>query len=117
MSESGKLRFVLAMSLFARARGLLGTHTEWGNGICVLAILPCRSVHTFGMRYPLDIAFCDRHGAVIRSERNVLPGRLLSCRKAAFVLEKPHSSKAPWPKIGDSVPFSLYNQPKGHCGA
>ncbi len=117
MSELGGMRFVLATGLLARARGLLGTRANWGCGMRILVILPCRSVHTFGMRYPLDIAFCNRHGMVLRSERNVLPGRLLSCRKAAFVLERPYSSKEAWPRVSDSVPISLHAHLKGYCDA
>ena len=68
-----------------------GTSPSWGDGNRVLMLVHCRSVHSFGMRYALDIAFVDKAGAVLRSERNVKPGRLLSCRNAAFVLERPHN--------------------------
>lgn len=101
------MSFVLATSIFARARGLLGTSAIWGDAGRVLVLAPCRSVHTFGMRYALDIAFVDRHGTVLRAERNVEPGCLLSCRRATFVLERPHDRAAPWPELGDSVPIQL----------
>ena len=46
-----------------RARGLLGR-----DGIDGVMVLPrCRNVHTFGMRFPIDVAFCDRDGVVIRA--------------------------------------------------
>jgi uncharacterized membrane protein (UPF0127 family) len=47
----------------ARRRGLLGRdHLE---GAIVLR--PCRWVHTMGMRFPLDVAFVDHHGVVVKT--------------------------------------------------
>ena len=40
----------------ARRRGLLGR--DGVDGAFVLR--PCRQVHTFGMRFPIDVAWCDR---------------------------------------------------------
>ena len=47
----------------------------------------CRSVHTFGMRFAIDIAFLDPSGRVLRIERNVPRRRLVRCRGAAAVME------------------------------
>lgn len=53
-------------------------------------LLPgCRSVHTLGMRFPIDVLFLDHRGEVIRSERRVGAGRLLFERRATAVLEVP----------------------------
>lgn len=107
MSNSPQMRFVLAVSIFARARGLLGTNANWGDGSRVLVLAPCKSVHTIGMRYALDIAFVSRQGMVLRSERNMKPGHLLSCRKATFVLERPHDRAAPWPEVKSSISLEI----------
>lgn len=107
MTSLGIMRIVIATSMIARARGLLGTRAEWGDDNRVLALAPCKSVHTIGMRYALDIAFVDRHGFVLRSERNVRPGRLLSCRRAVFVLERPHNPEISWPENGDVIPYEV----------
>ena len=40
---------------------------------CVLLISPCKSIHTFGMRENLDVAFIDREGLVVRSDQGVSP--------------------------------------------
>jgi uncharacterized membrane protein (UPF0127 family) len=48
----------------------------------------CNSVHTFGMRENLDIIFLDANGAVLRTERDVKPMRLLYCRAAKTVIER-----------------------------
>jgi uncharacterized membrane protein (UPF0127 family) len=52
-----------------------------------LLIPYCRSVHTFWMRFPIDVVFLDQGGAAVRIERDVGPRRLLSCGGAFAVLE------------------------------
>jgi uncharacterized membrane protein (UPF0127 family) len=52
-----------------------------------LLIPRCRSIHTFGMCFPLDVTFLDRDGAVLARRRAVPPGRVLVQRRAAAVLE------------------------------
>ena len=54
-----------------------------------LLIPRCRSVHTFGMRFAVDIVFLDRDGAVVARRRHVPPGRVLHEWRAASVLELP----------------------------
>jgi uncharacterized membrane protein (UPF0127 family) len=44
-------------------------------------------VHTFGMRFALDLIWLDRTGAVVRVDRDVAPRRLRGCRRARAVLE------------------------------
>ena len=46
----------IAEGLEARLRGLLGRDGYEG----ALLLRPARSVHTIGMRFPIDVAFCDR---------------------------------------------------------
>ncbi len=52
-----------------------------------LLIPDCRSVHTFGMCFPLDVLFLDEEGAVIRSCPGVKPRRCLFTKGAHSVLE------------------------------
>ena len=54
-----------------------------------LLIPRCSSVHTFGMRFPLDLVFLDERGAPLAIRRNVRPCRLVRHRGAAAVLEIP----------------------------
>ncbi len=54
----------------------------------VMAFPACASVHTFGMRLPLDIAFIDSAGAVLALYKGVPPARIRSCRGATAVLER-----------------------------
>jgi uncharacterized protein len=52
----------LAESWRARGRGLLGRDGIDG----ALLLTPARSVHTIGMRFPIDVAFCDGEMRVVR---------------------------------------------------
>ena len=54
-----------------------------------LLIPRCSSVHTFGMRFALDVYFLDRYGRVISERRSVPPRRVIWQRGAAAVLEIP----------------------------
>ena len=47
----------------------------------------CRSVHTIGMRFALDLLWLDDAGNVVRVDRAVAPRRLRSCRHARSVVE------------------------------
>jgi len=75
----------VATSLGERFLGLLGTASlALGEG---LWITPCPSVHTFFMRYPIDILFLDKDGIVI-SQRTLVPWRFSRWEgKAVGVLE------------------------------
>ncbi len=70
-----------------RMRGLLGRPplgAEEG-----LWIAPCSSVHTFGMTYPLDLAYLGRGGKILRLVRGLRPRRLSACLGARVTLEMP----------------------------
>jgi uncharacterized protein len=54
-----------------------------------LLIPGCRCVHTFGMRFPLDLLFLDAGGRVVSLRRDVPPGRVIRCPAAVAVLEIP----------------------------
>ena len=73
----------------ARAR-LLGMALLDDLPAGVALLIPrCRSVHTFGMRFALDIVFLGAGGDPVRVERAVPPRRFRSCRRARSVLETP----------------------------
>jgi uncharacterized protein len=60
--------------------------SELSEGHAVL-LEPCSSVHTFGMRFPVDVAFADADGAVLRVIRGLAPRRIVRCPKARVALE------------------------------
>jgi uncharacterized protein len=66
-------------------RGLLGRKAlEPGEG---LLIRPAPSIHTFFMRFPIDVMFLSRDGEVLKIAEQVGPWRMRSCRGALAVLE------------------------------
>jgi len=81
------LRVVPAVSFGARLRGL-ALRREPPPGVALL-IPRCRSVHTFGMRFALDLVWLDGDRRVVRIDRAVPPRRVVSCRAAAGVVEVP----------------------------
>ena len=62
---------------------------------CALLIPRCSCVHTFGMRFALDLTFLDSDGRVLRTVRNVGPRRVVRARGAAAVLERAAARPSP----------------------
>lgn len=72
---------------WSRLRGLLARPALAVDGSEALLIQPCSSVHTIGMRYPLDLVFLSRDGVVLEWRENVRPYRAAACRRAAATIE------------------------------
>ena len=79
-----------------RLRGLLLT----GRDARPVLLEDCASIHTFGMAYPIDVAFLARDGSCLLSVRGVPPGRVLGARGSARVLERP-AAAGPWLARGE----------------
>jgi uncharacterized protein len=71
----------LAERFWQRALGLLGRPrmTE-GEG---LVLRPCKAIHTWGMQYPVDVAFRDRNGRVVASYAAFPPNQRTPWHSAA----------------------------------
>ena len=83
----GGLEVREARTPLERLRGLAGLPAiEPGEA---LLLRRCRSVHTLGMRFPLDLVWLDADAQPVRIDRDVRPNRLRSCRGARHVLELP----------------------------
>ena len=50
-------------------------------------LTPCAAVHTFGMRYAIDVAFIGRDGRVVGLRRALAPWRVTLCLRAVAVVE------------------------------
>jgi uncharacterized membrane protein (UPF0127 family) len=81
----GGLRVAEARHRAARLRGLAGLDALPRSA--GLLIPSCRSVHTFTMRFPLDLIWLDRDGRPVRVDRDVPPRRMKMCRRARSVVE------------------------------
>jgi uncharacterized protein len=88
--EDGSLvceRCAVAATPLSRLKGLLGrSELRRGEG---LLIRPCSSVHTWFMRFPIDVVFLDRELRVVRVADRLAPWRTAAGRKARAVLELP----------------------------
>jgi uncharacterized membrane protein (UPF0127 family) len=99
-------RILHAHSWFSRLRGLLGRPAPGpGEG---LMLTPCRVVHMFGMRYPIDVAFLDRAGVVVAIYPRLAPGAGTSWhRSARHALELPSGALArTGTAVGDRLSWS-----------
>jgi uncharacterized membrane protein (UPF0127 family) len=54
-----------------------------------LWIDPCEAIHTFQMKFAIDVAFLDRKHRVIKVRKDVGPRRICLCLHASSVLELP----------------------------
>ncbi|HKJ65395.1 MAG TPA: DUF192 domain-containing protein [Desulfopila sp.] len=78
-------RVGLTETVLERTRGLLGTSVlEAGAG---LLIQPCNSVHTWFMKYSIDVVFLDRTSRIIKIVNNLKPYRYTGAFRAQGVLE------------------------------
>jgi uncharacterized membrane protein (UPF0127 family) len=76
----------------SRRRGLLG-RDALPNGTALI-IAPSNAVHTFFMRFPIDIAFVRRDGRVVTVRSVVRPWRIAASLSAFAVIELPAGALA-----------------------
>lgn len=68
-----------------RNRGLLGRSSLADNAALILA--PCNSIHTFFMRFAIDVVFVDRDGHIRRARQSLGPWRIQAAFRAFAVIE------------------------------
>jgi uncharacterized protein len=84
----------------ARRRGLLKRDSLEG----ALVITSCRWVHTVGMRFPLDVAYVDDAGTVVKTARMAKHRVGLPVHKATWVIEAEAGAFERWGlHVGDLV--------------
>lgn len=90
--EAREVPLRVAASYRARTRGLLGVDGVDG----ALLLTPCGSVHTFRMRFTIDVAYLDRRFNVL-AVRTMRPGRLgLPRPRARHVVESEAGAMERW---------------------
>jgi uncharacterized protein len=65
-----------------------------------LHIPRCRSVHTFTMRFPLDLIWLGADGTPVRVDRAVPPNRMRTCVRARSVVEANAGTADAFPAAG-----------------
>jgi|SRR5579875_290137 len=88
----------------SRRRGLLGvSKIEHGAG---LWIAPSEAIHTFGMKFAIDVVFLDRQFRIRKLVERLRPRRIAVCLSAASVLELRAGTIAECHlAVGDSLVF------------
>ena len=77
---------LLAETMFARLRGLLGrSGLAEGEG---MLLRPASSIHTAFMRFAIDAVFVDKENRVVKVAPEIRPWRAAACRGARAVLER-----------------------------
>jgi uncharacterized membrane protein (UPF0127 family) len=92
-----------ARSFLARGRGLMGRpDLAPGEG---LLIDPCSSVHSFFMRFPIDVVFADKAHRVVGLTAAMPPNRpYAGAWRARYVVELPAGTiAATGTQVGDTL--------------
>jgi len=87
-----------------RRTGLLKHQSlEPGQG---LWIVPCEAVHTFGMKFPIDVLYLSKQKKVLKIRDNMKRSRMSICLRAHSVLELPAGFAAQTStQVGDQLEF------------
>lgn len=84
----------------SRARGLLGRTGIEG----ALVLTKCRSVHTIGMKFPIDVAYLDPSGVVLKTAHMRRHRIGLPVWKASIVVEAEAGAFERWGlHVGDQL--------------
>jgi uncharacterized protein len=97
---------LVAETHWSRLKGLLGTtKIEFYRGGQGLLIVPCHGVHTFGMRYPIDVVYLNAQNVVVYISENVKPWRMTPILASAdTILELPARTAAQTlTEVGDEI--------------
>jgi len=80
---------------------------EPGEG---LWIAPCEGVHTFGMKFPIDVLFLSRKKKILKARPDMVRGRISFSLLAHSVLELPAGTLAQTGTVaGDQLEFEKYD--------
>jgi uncharacterized membrane protein (UPF0127 family) len=79
-----------------------------------LWIVPCEGIHTFGMRFAIDVLFLGRNKKVLKVRPHMGPGRISLCLWAHSVVELPAGTiAAAATEPGDELEFEEYGGSPG----
>ena len=83
---------IAAFDSNTRRTGLL-RHDTFTEGSAML-IAPTNAIHTFFMRFPIDVAFVTREGRIVKASHSVRPWRIAVAPRAFAVVELPSGTLA-----------------------
>ena len=80
------LNIKYADSFFKRFRGLMFRKSMPENE--ALLIVPCNQIHTFNMKFAIDVVYLSKENKVVFIDENIKPGKVCKpCKNANAVLE------------------------------
>jgi len=83
--DLSKYNIVKADTFWKRTLGLMGRKDMPDNEALLLS--PCSSVHTFFMRFPIDLVWLGESMNIVRVDKDVMPWQIRGCKNAYQVLE------------------------------
>lgn len=83
LTVNGKVicKVKIAETFLKRFKGLMFINEAPDHG---LLIKPCRSIHTFNMKFPIDVLFIDQGNKVIEIVEGLGSGKIVTPIKGAF---------------------------------
>jgi uncharacterized membrane protein (UPF0127 family) len=109
----------VARSAYKRMKGLIGKPAREFTRGNALWIIPSNGIHTVGMGFPIDAAYLDSEGRVLKTYHRLSPFRIGAVRfRAKSVLELPAGTLAEThTEVGDVLEFRpISNGPKDSVG-
>ena len=102
-------RVALAATHWSRFRGLMCTAAAEFSSGDGLWIVPCRGVHTFAMKFPIDVLYLDARRWVVHMEENLRPWRLAKVSmRTVSVLELPAGTlRSSQTAVGDEIDLAM----------
>ena len=98
----------VADNMWTRMRGLIGAKPlQEGEG---LLIMPCSSIHTHFMSFPIDVLYVNTDLQVVAIDQNMAPWRFGRLRRGVrFVIElPPGTASATGTQVGDQIKLEGY---------
>jgi uncharacterized membrane protein (UPF0127 family) len=99
----------IADTHWSRFCGLMGVDTSSFPAGQGLWIVPSRGVHTFAMRFPIDVIYLDGDKVVVHLEKDLKPWRLAPVRlRATSILELPGNTlTSTQTAVGDEIEIAM----------
>jgi uncharacterized protein len=90
-----------ASDFFSRLKGLM--FREKLDDDEGLLIVPCNSIHTFFMRFPIDLVFVNRDWSVVNEQRNIQPGKVVNPGNGAWAVLELKGGRIDLIGLSDSI--------------
>jgi uncharacterized protein len=93
--RNGKIvagRISAAFDSASRRKGLLGRDSLGAGSALIIA--PTNAIHTWFMRFDIDVAFVAKDGQIVKLRRRLKPWRLFATLRAFAAIELPAGSLA-----------------------